>query len=459
MNTTRSWIAASIAGTLTTAAATAVAQAPVRYPVILSSRWFHPNSPEDTLSTLRLVEQYRPDRIDWMYCTNEAQLAQLRARGVPYSLALNPQVPDSAGYTVRGRVQDLRGRKLVAPWMRSWKQKNAHWGCVNAPEFRETFYAQSRKLIDLQAYGLFVDDARFNDHALAWGGCFCEHCVRAFRGYLRQQEPDAVPADFNYQTFLRAKGYDSIPANGLGVPHWKHFRAFQTASVLRFLKTWRTEMEQYAQRPLTFLTNNFAGRWNELYAVFDVGISELSSDQARRDYVSERVAEATRRGKRQYFTLTTTDENKQIEALFLTATAGSALVIPWDVFVPDASKQQPVRYYGPAAVYQPAYEALRESTPSGTLRPAATEVEGTPMVQSAVPGDLLAMRTYHAGSDRFVLVRCRPNGGTHALTIRVIQGIPKVIYPKVEATQVKYTEGQLIVRYTGEWIVFIFRCS
>lgn len=455
MNTSRSWIAAITAGTLTTAAATAVAQVPVRYPVILSSRWFHPSSPEDTLSTLRMVEEYRPDRIDWMYCTDDAQLAQLRARGVPYSLALNPQVPDSAGYTVWGRVQDLRGQKLVAPWMRTWKQKNAHWGCVNAPEFQETFYAQSRKLIDLQAYGLFVDDARFNDHALAWGGCFCEHCVRAFTGYLRQQEPDSVPADFDYRTFLRSKGYDSIPAHGLGVPRWKKFQAFQTASVLRFLKTWRAAMEQYARRPLTFLTNNYAGRWNEIYAVFDVGIGELPPERLNEKFVRTQVAAARTRGKQQYFTLASADEAEQLQALFLTQAAGSALVIPWDVLVTGQSKNKPARYYGPTGLYQPAYVALRESAAtdrSSTLRSAAPAMNNTPAVQAAMPDDLLETRRYRVGSTRYVLARCQPTQGTHTLIVTVSRA-PKVVFPTDSSVQLEQSKGQWLVQYGGEWVV------
>jgi hypothetical protein len=452
MQTTRNWIAASIAGTLTTAVSAAVAQEPARYPVILSSRWFHPQSPGDSLSTLRMVEGYRPDRIDWMYCTDERQLTQLRERGVPYSLALNPQVPDSAGYTVRGRIEDLRGRRLVAPWMRNWKQKNAHWGCVNAPEFRETFYAQSRKLIDLGAYGLFVDDARFNDHALAWGGCFCTHCVRAFAGYLREAEPALVPADFDYREYLRAKGYDSIPTHQAGVPFWKKFRAFQTASVVRFLKTWRMEMERYAQRPLTFLTNNYAGRWNDIYAVFDVGIGELPPERVSATFVQEQVAAARARGKQQYFTLASGNEDDQLRALFLTAAVGSALVIPWDVMVTNQSKQAPRRYYGPMGLYQPVYEALRNNTAGGTPRLATAPPESTPAVRTDTAGEVIQAREYRVGDARFALVRCRPEGGTHTLNVTGAEA-PKVVFPNDASVRVKKGRGHWLVQYEGEWLM------
>lgn len=429
---------------LTWAGATASAQAPAksavvppadgRYPVILSSRWFHPSSPQDTLSTLAVVDQYQPDRIDWMYCTNDAQLAQLRARHLPYSLALNPQVPDSVEYTVRGRIVDLDEKKLVAPWMRNWNQKNAHWGCVNSPEFKAVFYAHSRRLLDLGAYGLFVDDARFNDHAVEWGGCFCDHCMNGFTRSLRTSETDTLRADFNYRDYLRqASGAARQPSAALA----KAFRAFQTASVVRFLTAWRTAMQTHAARPVTFLTNNYGGRWNAIYGVFDVGIGELPPEQLNTAFIKARVAEAEKLGKKQFFTLTSDDENQQLLALFHTYAAGSALVIPWDVYVPARTSVARPRFFGSARTFSPTYKLFRQSS-SGLAKQTrasrnARQGSVTGHLEPVTSNDSLLVFEYPSTESGLVLLESKNSRATNEIILKsAASGGPdslRVVYP------------------------------
>jgi len=308
-----------------------------------------------------MVDLYHPDRIDWMYCTNAEQLAQLKRRKVPYSLAINPQVPDSLGYTAKGRVVDLNGKKLVAPWMENWKQKNSNWGCVNAPEFKDVFYDQSRKLIDLDAYGLFVDDARFNDHAIEWGGCFCDYCMAGFSAYIHAEQVDSLGTNFNYRNYLRSHNISSVLIKGKGatVPLWSYFQRFQTQSVIKFLQKWRVDMKAYAKRPITFLTNNYSGQWNDIYKVFDVGIAELPEDKIKSDFIQKQVVLAKSLGKQQYFTLPSDDSQKQLKVLLLTYADGSGLVIPWDVMVTKKSNSKPERYFGSAATYSPVYNLFQ----------------------------------------------------------------------------------------------------
>jgi hypothetical protein len=133
-------------------------------------------------STLKMIKDFGATRVDWMYCENDDQLKQLRDIGIPFSLATNPQTPDSAGYTtVKTRIVNIEGKALTPPWMKDWKnQKTPYWGCVNNPIFKEVFLAKGKKFIDLGAYGIFVDDPRFNELAFDWGGCFCEYCVKKY---------------------------------------------------------------------------------------------------------------------------------------------------------------------------------------------------------------------------------------------------------------------------------------
>ncbi len=449
------------AGAATSAQEPVRQPAEVRYPIILSSRWFHPSSPQDTLSTLAMVDQYHPDRIDWMYCTNDAQLAQLRARKIPYSLALNPQVPDSAEYTIRGRIQDVNGNKLVAPWMRNWNQKNAHWGCVNAPEFREVFYAKSRKLLDLGAYGLFVDDARFNDHAVEWGGCFCDYCVKAFAESLRTSGADTLAADFNFRDFLRSRGIESVTGRKTAMPFGAAFSAFQTASVVRFLTAWRAEMEAYARRRVTFLTNNYGGQWTDIYRVFDVGIGELPEDHANREYVRSRVATAENLGKKQYFTLTSGDETKQLRALFLAYSAGSALVIPWDVYVNAQSKQMPRRFFAKIQTFSPTYGLFRAQSPMPNQdllkrsRRDARQVSEWPIAPET-PDDSIDLYPYQTDCRQLVLVQARTIRKTHAISIQTPDDSTRVevVYPPQSgAVRIRRSEHQVKIQYPDDVLI------
>lgn len=331
-----------------------------RYPIILSSRWFHPDSPKDTLSTLEMVNKYKPDRIDWMYCMNPEQLAQLRKRKIPYSLAINPQIPDSAGYTVRGRVVDRNEKKLVAPWMIQWEQKNSNWGCVNSPEFKKLFYEQSRKIIDLEAYGIFVDDARFNDHAVDWGGCFCQYCMEGFKEYIRKKD-DSIEETFDYKAFLRKKGPSSADSRIKEDLLHEKFKTFQKESVIFFLKCWKKDMLDYAKRPLTFLTNNYGGEWTEIYKLFDVGISEIAENNYNERKVKKSVTLARKLSKKQFFTLSSGNEIDQLRILFQTYSIGSGLVIPWDVMIQSKSKHTVSRYFGDEELYKPIYTYLKDA--------------------------------------------------------------------------------------------------
>lgn len=435
------------------------AQTENTYPVILSSRWFHPTSPDDTLSTLNMVDIYKPDRIDWMYCTNDTQLAQLRARKIPYSLAINPLVPDSAGYTVHGRIVDAYGRKLVAPWMKNWNMTNANWGCANAPEFRDVFYKQSRLLIDLQAYGLFMDDARMNDHAMEWGGCFCAHCMTGFSDYLRANGADSLSPDFNFRAYVRSQGpgYSSKSS----APIAKAFRAFQTASVVRFLTDWRKAMTAYARRPLTFLTNNYSGNWTDIYRVFDVGVAELPENRVNRPYLEARLDNARRLGKQQYFTLSSDNEALQTKALFLTYSVGSALIIPWDVYVHAKSAQAPSRFFGSPDAYSPMYSLFKaESAPAPTARRTSSLRRAAPRSIQVVPvqsSDSVQTYVFSGTRQQVLQINATTQKQTHEIILKsdaaLLPSSIQIISPNPATVRLRARKNGVSVRFPGDLLV------
>ena len=215
--------------------------------IVLSSRFFHPVNSKDTLNTLSMVEKLKVNQIDWLYCIERRKLKILKKKNVRYSLAINPQIPDSGEYTTRGRIVGINGEKLVASWMKGWGQKNANWGCVNSPFFQNLFIKKTFELIDLGAYGIVVDDARFNEQAIEWGGCFCDFCMKKFTEYLITTGHNQINKSFNYKLYLKNMGINKFLYKNQNITFNKEFYNFQKQSVIAFLNMWRSKIKSYSK--------------------------------------------------------------------------------------------------------------------------------------------------------------------------------------------------------------------
>jgi hypothetical protein len=122
-------------------------------------------------------------------------------------------VPDEPGKNERlqGRILDLDGNRVTAPWMRGWKGR--YWGCANSPQYRESYVAYAKRAVDAGTDGLQMDDPPMNVAAVRWGGCFCPHCMAGFRQYLKSQAATADLAKweidsldrFDYRDYLEAR--------------------------------------------------------------------------------------------------------------------------------------------------------------------------------------------------------------------------------------------------------------
>lgn len=330
--------------------------------IVLSSRWFHPRDAKDTLSTIKMVKDFGVTRVDWMYCNDKQQLKQLQDLHIPYSLAINPQTPDSAGYTTpKTRILDINGNPLTAPWMKSWTIKNPYWGCVNNPLFRDVFYRNTKALVDLGAYGIFVDDARFNDHALDWGGCYCSYCVSAFAKFLVAKKAGS-DENLNYRNYV-LRHADEKDAETQ--QYKKYFREFQTQSVIEFLTRWKKDLSVYAGRSVKFLTNNYNGNWDSpVYRVFDGGISEIPTD---RSFSEERlrsiIEQADKLGKSQVFSFVSNDPDANVSFILSAYLNGKAALIPWDALVTEDVQQNKKRYYQHTETYRELFSFIRNSAP------------------------------------------------------------------------------------------------
>ncbi len=85
-------------------------------------------------------------------------------------------------------ARDIEGHPVLVPWLfdNVYEGTRAYFGCTNHPAFRALNRKLARDAMTGGADGLHIDDPR--GVAAAWalaGGGFCDHCMTAFREWLR----------------------------------------------------------------------------------------------------------------------------------------------------------------------------------------------------------------------------------------------------------------------------------
>jgi len=310
---------------------------------VLSSRWFHPIDKADTLETISVIRLLKPDRIDWTYCDDPSILKKYSSRGLRYSLAMNPQIPDSAGFTTTAkyRIKTMNGTPYAASWMKGWKIPNPYWGCVNNPYFKQLFLKRAKQLIDLNAYALFVDDPLFNvqlqreTHDM--GGCVCNYCLKGFQDYAAVSNGMGKLSGHD----LLANIKDAV-SNKKNTRLLAEYKEYQKASVVAFLKNWKTEIVNY-KKNIKILTNNFRGKWDDIYLNFDGGIAEIQEQDLNYTTLDTLFRTSDKFNKSQLLTLVSSDEYAHNYLIAYLISKKRDYLLPWDLFVPGAGNAN--RYY------------------------------------------------------------------------------------------------------------------
>lgn len=302
--------------------------------IILSSRWFHPTSKADSVSTLDVIKKLNPDRIDWTYTDKEEYLDKYRNLGIPFSLALNPQLPDSAEYTTsKTRIVTIDGENYVAPWMKKWNQKNPYWGCVNNPQFVtafETKLAQYSKVKGLDAF--FIDDEYFNFQLQAYSyekkvGCVCSYCLNKFYDIYKTK---TNKAEFNKKVLTSIQSA-YLNTNSLSSDVKlivAKYKKFQELSVVQFWKNCRAKFPNKK-----FKMNNYGCNWNAIRNCFDVGIGELEEKDLNYNTISKIYSEATKLGKQQIISLISKNLDLQVWLVAYCLIKNQSVLIPWDIYI------------------------------------------------------------------------------------------------------------------------------
>lgn len=315
--------------------------------LVLSSRSFHFGTGNDTLNTLKVIDQLHPSRLDWLYCESQAVLKLLKSRNLPFSLATHPQLPDSAGYTtVKDRIVDIDGKPYVAPWMAKSTENNLYWGCVNNPFFKALFLKKSLQYIDMGAYAIFVDDPIFNVQLQQERpnkyGCFCGYCIKGFGEYLLNHKYGYID-----ESTLRQKL--RLILNNNKANYNSHdqllvlYQKYQRESVINFIESWKQKLNAY-KPGIKILANNYNGSWNDITSIYDGGICELSRDHLNVPYLDSIYRVADSLSKTQVFSLVSSDQKSHDYLMAYCYKRGRDYLIPWDVYTP--TKRNPFyRFY------------------------------------------------------------------------------------------------------------------
>jgi hypothetical protein len=420
----------------TAAMARRPAGAPGYSEVCFSSRWKHPANEQDPHNSFAAAEAFHATRFLWVYTSDPGFISEAKERGYGFSCTLNSMVTDQPeGGRKRGRITGIDGSLITAPWMRMWK--DPAWGCCNHPEWRESYLAQARAILEAGAGGFQMDDPTLNLAATHWGGCFCEVCMAGFRDYLDAKLSDSEltglgivdTATFDYRAHLIAQG---APA-GDSLARWKedplreHFIAFQKESVERFYRDMRREIDSFAGRRVPFSCNNYGGRWDGIYALFDYGVAELNEKSANPPYMYARLKEAMERRKAQVFTLVSEDVALNRRVIAAMYAFGGHLIAPWDVYLrstPEGSD----RYYGNPDDYADLFGFVRghaeyfDGYEDAFVSMAGTTDDrygGSPPIAVEDAGWVIAVRAVPENPDAAVVIHLVNWNGTEGCTLKV----------------------------------------
>ena len=173
--------------------------------VIATSRSAHYTPDHGPFDTFSMMDAFHASRLDWVYTQNASFVAQVHEHVPVVTVAMNPQCLDPGGAkgtgtaaaATVGRVLNIHGEQLTAPWMRAWDggKGGTAYGCINNPDYLSIAFEFGASLITkVGGDAIQHDDPAANGEAVSWNagdpeqsGCYCEHCMAGFTQSLLVQ--------------------------------------------------------------------------------------------------------------------------------------------------------------------------------------------------------------------------------------------------------------------------------
>jgi len=415
------------------------AGAPRASDVIMRTLSWHPANAKDRHDTMAALRDFHVSRLEWAYVNNKGWIEKVKGSGRVFGGAASAPsyVPENreADWFETVVILNLDGEPIIAPWKRTWNR--TLWGCINNPELERGYLEYLKGYVDAGVDVMQRDEPGANFNATGWGGCFCPHCIKAFREYLAEnttadeRKPLGI-ADletFDYRAHLKGQGAP------VGDPfrRWdggelkRRFVAFQTEATVAFHRRTRKALDDYAGRRVPVSCNNGAHGWSQIELEFDWAFGELSYGRARPDVLYEAMREAAEHDRIQVVTMPkkgdTNDpaewERRTRRTIATAYACGGLCMVPWDTFMPRDAP----RYFGTPEQYADLF---------GFIRATAEHLDG--YEDAAVVGKTIQEDRYgptppvaiRGGGDVCAFVRAQPGRSEAPVVIHLIDwGEPK----------------------------------
>ena len=353
--------------------------APKASDVIMRSLSIHPTSNSDPHDTMRALRDFHVTRLAWAYIEDPQFIAKVKRAGCVFggAAAAPSYVGNKQGDDwLKGVcIVNREGEVIIAPWKRNWTSKTL-WGCVNNPELERGYIEYLRRYIDAGVNFMQRDEPGANEAAVHWGGCFCNHCMKGFRQYLKANVPaerrkalGVEPLDsFDYRVYLTKI---DAPVGDAFNP-WEggelkeHFLAFQTKATVAFHQRTREAINDYAGRRIPFSCNNGARRLGEIEMLFDWAFGELAYRHATAAHIHHTMQEAAVHQRRQVITMPKKGDRRFMDqwqrctrrTIAMAYACGGQCMVPWDVYMP----QEAPRYFGEPRQYADLFGFIRANS-------------------------------------------------------------------------------------------------
>ena len=168
--------------------------------------------------------------------------------------------------------RNFAGETFIVPWLwdHEYKGQPAWYWCTNSPLFREYLDSRLVQRMAMKPDGLHIDDYTGTAGTVTWlSGCFCRHCMAAFREYLADNVPDENLRElgiddlsaFDYRQFLLDRSVTPEDYKGRrgSLPLAGEFYDFHVKTNNAFVARYRRRAEQLRGKPLTLCVNSSLG--------------------------------------------------------------------------------------------------------------------------------------------------------------------------------------------------------
>jgi hypothetical protein len=353
--------------------------APKASDVITRSLRIRPINTDDSQDTLQALRDFHATTLAWAYIDDPVFIAKVKQSGRVFGGAAS--APSYIGektdedWLKNVCVLNRKGEVIIAPWKRNWKTRSL-WGCLNNPELERGHMEYLKRYVDAGVDIMQRDEPRVNDGAVRWGGCFCDHCMKGFRQYLRKnttaeerEKLGVEPIDsFDYRSYLEKIEAPVGDAFGTwdGGELKERFLAFQSEITVAFHQRTRKAIDKYAERRIPFSCNNGARHWDEVEMVFDWAFGELAYSHGTAHHIYQIMQEAAAHERRQIITMPKKGDRlfmdewqrRTRQTIAMAYACGGHCMVPWDVYMPHDAP----RYFGTPRQYADLFGFVRANS-------------------------------------------------------------------------------------------------